>query len=147
MQEYDEILSTWSTDGRYLDWYAIDVYEPVEKGTRRLFVGLKDQVIDKWRSDYSCPQETAPGVFYRMQAIRAVEAKAYFKGSQDSAESGKYLYSTIEAAELLGVSRIRVNQLIYKGKLEAQKVGGRWNVYRHSIESRLEEQKKRRLGG
>lgn len=46
-------------------------------------------------------------------------------------------YSATEAAEILGVSRMRVNQLIHDGQLDARKVGNAWQVYRRSVENRM----------
>ena len=44
--------------------------------------------------------------------------------------------SVPEAAEILGVHRNRVLQLINDESLEAHKVGQRWNIKRSSVESR-----------
>lgn len=44
--------------------------------------------------------------------------------------------STAEAAEILGVGRIRVTQLINAGQLRAEKVGNRYSVDRASVEER-----------
>ena len=44
-----------------------------------------------------------------------------------------------QAAEMLGVSRMRVNQLLNDGKLDAMKVGGKWMVERESVLERLEQ--------
>ena len=52
------------------------------------------------------------------------------------------LLSVIEAAEKLGVSRIRVNQFIDEGRLPAQKVGRSYVI----LESDLELVKDRKTG-
>ena len=44
--------------------------------------------------------------------------------------------SVVEAAEILGVHRNRVLQLVNDGSLEAHKVGQRWNISKASVESR-----------
>ena len=44
--------------------------------------------------------------------------------------------STAEAAEILGIGRIRVTQLINAGQLRAEKVGNRYSVDRASVEER-----------
>lgn len=44
--------------------------------------------------------------------------------------------SVAEAAEILGVHRNRVLQLVNDGALVAHKVGQRWNISRQSVESR-----------
>ena len=44
--------------------------------------------------------------------------------------------STAEAADILGVGRIRVTQLINAGQLRAEKVGNRYSVDRASVEER-----------
>ena len=44
--------------------------------------------------------------------------------------------STGEAAEILGVSRIRVNQLIKEGQLVAERVGNRYSIDKASVEDR-----------
>ena len=43
-----------------------------------------------------------------------------------------------EAARLLGITRVRVWQLIKKGKLKAEKKGRDWWVDRESVEKRRE---------
>ena len=52
------------------------------------------------------------------------------------------LLSVIEAAEKLGVSRIRVNQFIEEGRLPAQKVGRSYVI----LESDLQLVKDRKTG-
>ena len=44
--------------------------------------------------------------------------------------------SVAEAAEILGVHRNRVLQLVNEGALDAHKVGQRWNISKASVESR-----------
>ena len=51
-------------------------------------------------------------------------------------ESGDVVSAT-EAAEMLGVSRMRVNQLLNESKLDGRKVGNAWQVYRYSVEERM----------
>ena len=46
--------------------------------------------------------------------------------------------SATEAAQLLGVSRMRVNQLLNDGKLDGLMVGGRWIVDAASVRRRKE---------
>lgn len=68
----------------------------------------------------------------------------YWKEGIDLAEicarhdlaASQYVSAT-EAAKMLGVSRMRVNQLVNSGKLEAVKVGNAWNIRRSSIDRRL----------
>ena len=55
---------------------------------------------------------------------------------------GTKLLSVIEAAEKLGVSRIRVNQFIEEGRLPAQKVGRSYVI----LESDLQLVKDRKTG-
>ena len=52
-----------------------------------------------------------------------------------SCEAGQWI-SVAEAAEILGVHRNRVLQLVNDGALDAHKVGQRWNISRQSVESR-----------
>ena len=47
------------------------------------------------------------------------------------------LVSVQEAADLLGVNRQRVHQLLDGGKLEGAKVGGTWIVDRASVDRRM----------
>lgn len=47
--------------------------------------------------------------------------------------------SATQAAELLGISRQRVHQLIAAGKLEAVRVGSGWLVDKASVEQRKRE--------
>ena len=46
------------------------------------------------------------------------------------------LVSTTEAAEMLGITRQRVTQLIRNNQLDGMMVGGRWLVDRASVEAR-----------
>lgn len=46
------------------------------------------------------------------------------------------LVSTVEAAEMLGITRQRVTQLIRNNQLDGMMVGGRWLVDRASVEAR-----------
>ncbi len=55
---------------------------------------------------------------------------------------GTKLLSVIEAAEKLGVSRIRVNQFIEEGRLPAQKVGRSYVI----LESDLQLVENRQTG-
>lgn len=54
----------------------------------------------------------------------------------DSPLTTNDLVSVGEAADILGVHRNRVLQLINDGLLEARKVGQRWNISKASVESR-----------
>lgn len=54
----------------------------------------------------------------------------------DDNNGGTEWISTAEAAEILGVGRIRVTQLINAGQLRAEKVGNRYSVDRASVEER-----------
>ena len=47
------------------------------------------------------------------------------------------MLSTVEAAKLLGVSSIRVRNLIYDGALPAQKVGRSWVLREEDVMERL----------
>ena len=46
--------------------------------------------------------------------------------------------SVSEAAEALGVTRGRVNKLIHAGRLDAERIGGRFIVKTDSVLARLE---------
>ena len=43
------------------------------------------------------------------------------------------LVTVLEAADMLGVSRRRVNKLIETGRLDAEKRGGAWFIPRHMV--------------
>ena len=49
------------------------------------------------------------------------------------------IISLTEAANMLGVSRQRVHILLQNGQLDGYKVGNTWNVYRASVERRMEQ--------
>ena len=53
----------------------------------------------------------------------------------DHAQESEWI-STAEAAEILGVGRVRVVQLIKLGFIRAEKIGNRYNVDRASVEER-----------
>ena len=137
MKTRDEILATWETDGRYEDWCAIDSYDSMTGEIRRLFVGTEQDATDMMVAYYIAPSETAMSSFKRCSYISAEDALAYFKGEVDALPDERGVYSATEAAEILGVSRMRVNQLIHDGQLDARKVGNAWQVYRHSVENRM----------
>ncbi len=48
------------------------------------------------------------------------------------------LLSVTEAAEMLGVTRQRVQVMLTSGKLEGVKVGNTWIVYRDSVNRRMQ---------
>ena len=54
----------------------------------------------------------------------------------EEAERHDEWISVPEAAEILGVHRNRVLQLVNNGLLDAHKVGRRWNINRSSVEDR-----------
>ncbi|MBQ9002144.1 MAG: helix-turn-helix domain-containing protein [Eggerthellaceae bacterium] len=60
-----------------------------------------------------------------------------YNDSNGADADGGDLVDVSEAAELLGVSRQRVHQLLQAGQLEGRKVGKTWYVYRHSVDNRL----------
>ena len=47
------------------------------------------------------------------------------------------LVTANEAAEILGVTRMRINQLIKANKLEAMRMGNMWLISKDSIQKRL----------
>lgn len=49
--------------------------------------------------------------------------------------------SATQAAEMLDVSRMRVNQMIHEGKLAAQKVGSSWVIERSDVLSLMPKRK------
>ena len=53
-------------------------------------------------------------------------------------ESNEHWISVAEAAEILGVHRNRVLQLVNAGLIEGNKVGNTWSIDRASVESRAE---------
>lgn len=137
MKNREEILATWDTEGYYADWFALDAYNPTDGTIKRVFVGNEDDVTDMWRGHYSYPHETAMGNFYRMSAISASDARAFFENKVDELPDERSVYSITEAAGILGVSRQRVHVMIQAGQLDAHKVGNAWNIYRYSVENRL----------
>ena len=70
----------------------------------------------------------------RIEELEAELAKA--KEKIDQYESGNYWISVAEAAEILGVHRNRVLQLVSNGLVDGQKIGNTWIICRTSIESR-----------
>lgn len=136
MKTRDEIMETWETEGRDCDWFAIDSYDPVTAKTTRLFVGTEAEAWRLMTTTYSLPSETACSTFYRCSLIAPEDALRFFKGDATVMdERGEY--SITEAAEILGVSRQRVHQMLQAGQLNGHKVGNAWAVYRYSVEGRL----------
>jgi excisionase family DNA binding protein len=136
MKTNDEILATWETEGIYTDWCAIDSYNQVDGTVKRLFVGTEDDCTDMMRAYYIVPTDLALQPFYRCSFIGSDDAKAFFDGIETEL-SERGVVSATEAAELLGVSRMRVNQLLNDGKLDGFRVGKTWTVYRDSVERRI----------
>ena len=91
------------------------------------------------REYYATPNEDASGSFHRCTYIGSDAARAFFEGEVDELPDERGAYSATEAAEILGVSRMRVNQLLNEGRLDGRKVGHAWQVYRYSVENRLRE--------
>ena len=144
MKTRDEILATWETEGRYTDWCAIDSYNPIDSTIRRLFVGTEQDATDMMKAYYIDATDKALQPFYRISYISPNEARDYFEGKVYELPDERGFFSATEAAEMLGVSRMRVNQLLNNGKLEGKMVDGTWRVYRYSVENRLEESMKHR---
>lgn len=140
MKTRDEILATWETEGIYTDWYAIDSYDPMSGEMHRLFVGNESDAAEMMSAYYSAPSDMAQSKFHRCQLVSESDALAYFNGEVDELPDERGVYSATEAAAMLGVSRMRVNQLIHDGKLDARMVGNAWQVYRYSVEGRMAEQ-------
>ena len=136
MKTNTEIMSTWETEGQYTDWYAIDNYNPIDCTENRLFVGTYDDAV-KRLADYTEPTDYAMQPFYRCSPIGSEEAHDFFAGIGERLTIG-----ATEAADVLGVSRMRVNQLLNDGKLEGYKANGTWRVYRRSVEDRLASTRK-----
>ena len=136
MKTNDEILATWDTEGIYIDWYAIDNYDPIDNSINRLFVGTEDDAVKMMRDNYTTPTEFAMQPFYRCSLISTQEAKDFFDGIKTELNE-RGVISLTEAAELLGVSRQRVHILLQNGQLDGFKVGNTWNVYRASVDKRM----------
>lgn len=130
MKTNTEIMNTWETEGQYIEWYAIDNYNPIECTENRLFVGTYDDAV-KRLADYTEPTDCAMQPFYRCSLISSEDAHDYFAGIGE-----RLTISATEAADMLNVSRMRVNQLLNEGKLDGYKVNGIWRVYRASVEKR-----------
>lgn len=137
MKTVDEILATWDEDGYFVDWYAIDSYNPNDGVSRRMFVGTPEDAAMLMRESYAVPSEFAKSNYYRCSAISSEAARAYFEGTVYELESERGAYSITEAAGILNVSRQRVHKMLETGKLEGRKVGNTWTVYRYSVEARL----------
>lgn len=137
MKTTDEILASWETEGQYTDWYAIDSYDPMDGTMHRLFVGDRDEAWTMMADHYAKPTDLALRPFHRCSLISTGDALAFFEGEAYDLPDERGEYTATEAAGILGVSRMRVNQLINEGKLDAHLVGGRWMVYRYSVESRM----------
>lgn len=136
MKTTDEILANWETE-QYNDWYAIDSYDSDTGEMHRLFVGSEEDCDAMYKAYYMHPSELAFSRFYRYAVISSEDALAFFRGKVDVLPDERGVYSATEAAEILGVSRMRVNQLIHDGQLDARKVGNAWQVYRYSVENRM----------
>lgn len=137
MKTREEILAAWHEEGIYADWYAIDSYSPMDGSIRRLFVGTEDEAYSLVNSTYLEPRGLHGEPFYRIKVIGGDDAKAFFEGRVFELPDERAVYSATEAAAILGVSRMRVNQLLNEGKLDGRKVGNAWQVYRRSVEDRL----------
>lgn len=70
----------------------------------------------------------------RIEELEAELAKSNQKIEQY--ESGNYWISVAEAAEILGVHRNRVLQLVSSDLIDGKKIGNTWIICRASVESR-----------
>lgn len=127
MKTVDEILDNWDEE-QYNDWFAVDQY--IQGKITRLFVGEEDAVKSKAASYAagtnlvdSMGEPAEPGwdgvenaPFYRAVLIPSDEAKSYFEGIME--EQLTDWITRAHAAEILGVTRGRITQLVDAGKLD-----------------------------
>lgn len=143
-----EHLEDWE-NSQFLTWWAVDKYKQGE--ITRLCVTCDERYAkekatnlvsgmnltnycgeDAEWGEYDLPEEVP---FFRCMIISAEEAHDYLQGIQGDHPD---LITQKTAAELLGVSKGRVSQLVKSGQLESC---GRL-VYRASVEARLESEPK-----
>ena len=82
------------------------------------------------------------GVIYTREYAEQIAEQYRQQGFEvDVNEIGEMsdVVSLTEAANLLGVSRQRVHILLQNGQLDGYKVGNTWNIYRASVERRMEQ--------
>lgn len=126
MKAVDEIVENWEVE-QYNDWYAVDSY--LHGKVTRLFVGDEQRAME-YASEYitganlvdAAGEPAAPGwdgeentPFYRFLLIGSDEAKAYFDGIMEELTDW---ITRSKAAELIGVTRGRITQMVDEGKLD-----------------------------
>lgn len=134
--KHDATLKPTEDEIIYNDWYAVDSYDPTDGKMTRVYVGDEEHAHKLIRDYFSQPQELAMGKFYRCKLLSIEETRDYFNGSTDIQDE-RTVYSVTETAQMLGITRQRVLALLKSGKLEGEKVGTTWSIYRYSVENRL----------
>ena len=135
MKTTDEIIASWETEGQFTEWYAIDSYDPMSGTMHRLFVGDYDEAWTMIADHYARPTDLAMRPFHRCSLISSEDALAYFEGLRTELDE-RAEYTITEAADILGITRQGVHDLIKRGKLDAHRRGNSWFVYRYAIEAR-----------
>jgi len=119
--------------------------DAIERGWAMVYVAAdgSEHYIESVLNAYGEPSPKYNGMVYVFDAEGDLEFDAHMFESLDAAKAAcdadadrGWTIGATEAAAELGVSRMRVNQLLHEGALEGYKEGGTWRVYRHSIEAR-----------
>lgn len=138
--EATRILEAWDSEGMYAEWYACDKFDKHTMRTEREVVGTREEA-KSWFVNHSkmpIPANSMP--FRRWGYIPNGEARRWFECSADGREyefPEDEFVSSMKAAEILGLTRGRIHQLIQSGELEAVRVGRAWNVSMQSVRERM----------
>lgn len=125
--------------------------DAIERGWAIVYVSPDgvERYIESVLNVYGEPSQKYKGMVYVFDANGDLEFDAHMFENLDAAKAAcdadadrGWTISATEAAAELGVSRMRVNQLLNEGSLEGYKEGGTWRVYRHSVEDRLRKTRK-----
>lgn len=144
MSRIEDIIENWEDDGRYREWYAVDVMranEDVKQPMKvtRMFVGGRERAAEiaservtglnlTFGGAPAEPGEFGEAPFYRMTAVSPEMAHDYFAGILAGIGHPGRMLTLAEAAKRYGVSKQSVHERITRGRIAAEEVGGAWRV-------------------
>lgn len=144
----NEILEGWESGYDHRDWHAVDEIT-ADGRVLRLMVGLADEasafLTHKIASpaylhaENGLPIEEEPGwnaraPFYRQTSIEKHAAWEYFAAlSAQTAHVGRFL-TMREAAEARRCTKQSIHELIRRGRLRAEMIGGEWRIPGESLD-------------
>lgn len=138
MSNVHDILKAWD-ENQHCDWYAIDMLK-ADGSMMRVSVGTYQEARTRLDNmvfnavDY-CGTPVAPGEmadepFYRVVLLAPDAARVFFEACADAnpPEDAATMYTITAAAKKLGRTRQAVQELVKRGRLNAELVLGEWRI-------------------